>query len=73
SFPDLTENALNSIRYVEFGISSCNIGADSSAHFGKHLVPFLNTYMPYLQILRLWRPDDFPWTSNKFSFHLNTI
>ncbi|CAF5050644.1 unnamed protein product, partial [Rotaria sp. Silwood1] len=19
--------------------------------------------MPYLQTLRLWRPDDFPWTS----------
>ncbi|CAF4731173.1 unnamed protein product, partial [Rotaria sp. Silwood1] len=62
-FHHLTKNALNSIRYAEFGISSCNIGADSSTHIGKQLVPFLNTYMPYLQTLRLWRPDDFPWTS----------
>ncbi|CAF2910983.1 unnamed protein product, partial [Rotaria sp. Silwood2] len=63
-FHHLTNNALNSIQYAEFGISSCNIGADSSTHIGKHLVPFLNTYMPYLQTLRLWRPDDFPWTSS---------
>ncbi|CAF2884475.1 unnamed protein product [Rotaria sp. Silwood2] len=24
--------------------------------------------MPYLQTLRLWRPDDFPWTSIRPSF-----
>jgi hypothetical protein len=29
-------------------------------------VPFLSTYMPHLQTLRLWREDDFPWTSSKF-------
>ncbi|CAF5154487.1 unnamed protein product, partial [Rotaria sp. Silwood1] len=52
-----------SLRYAAFGISSCHIGADSSTHIGKQLVPFLNTYMPYLQTSRLWRPDDFPWTS----------
>ncbi|CAF1070763.1 unnamed protein product [Rotaria sordida] len=59
----LREDALDTVRYAEFGISSCNIGPDNSAHIGKDLIPFLNTYMPYLQTLRLWRPDDFPWTS----------
>ncbi|CAF3190900.1 unnamed protein product, partial [Rotaria sp. Silwood2] len=27
-------------------------------------VPLLSTYMPHLQALQLWRPDDFPWTSH---------
>ncbi|CAF5159574.1 unnamed protein product, partial [Rotaria sp. Silwood1] len=47
----------------EFGIASCNVGDDASTRTGRHLVPFLNTHMPYLQTLHLWRPDDFPWTT----------
>jgi len=65
---DSKENALYTVRYAEFGISSCNIGRNDSIDVGRHLVPFLRIYMPYLQTLRLWRPDDFPWTSSKFSF-----
>ncbi|CAF1022929.1 unnamed protein product [Adineta steineri] len=59
----LRNGALDTVRYAEFGISSCNIGPNSSVHIGKQLVRFLSTYMPYLQTLRLWRPDDFPWSS----------
>ncbi|CAF5128886.1 unnamed protein product, partial [Rotaria sp. Silwood1] len=57
------ENVLNTVRYAEFGIASCNVGDDASTRTGRHLVPFLNTHMPYLQTLHLWRPDDFPWTT----------
>ncbi|CAF3793008.1 unnamed protein product [Rotaria sp. Silwood1] len=64
-FHYLRKSALNTVRYAEFGISSCNVGENDSIQIGKYLVPFLNTYMPYLQTLRLWRPDDFPWTSNE--------
>jgi len=67
------ENVLNTVRYAEFGLSSCNVGENASTQIGKHLMPFLNTHMPYLQTLRLWRPDDFPWTSSKFNFQLTTI
>jgi hypothetical protein len=69
----LRENALSTVRYAEFGITSCNFGENEFVHIGKHLVPFLNTYMPHLQTLRLWKPDDFPWTSRKFIFKQNTI
>jgi hypothetical protein len=62
----LRENALNTVRHAEFGIPSCNFGYNESVEIGKHLVSFLNMYMPHLQTLRLWRPDDFPWTSRKF-------
>ncbi len=63
---DLRNNALSTVQYAEFGISSCNLGQNESINIGKHLVPFLSTYMPHLQTLRLWRPDDFPWTTSKF-------
>ncbi|CAF3459519.1 unnamed protein product, partial [Rotaria sp. Silwood2] len=63
---DLRINALSTVRYAEFGLPSCHTGRDDLAHVGKHLVPFLHTYMPHLQTLRLWRPDDFPWTTSKF-------
>jgi hypothetical protein len=69
----LRENALSTVRHAEFGIASCNFGYDVSVQIGKHLVPFLNIYMPHLQTLRLWRPDDFPWTSSKFIFKQNII
>ncbi|CAF4591121.1 unnamed protein product [Rotaria sp. Silwood2] len=59
------KNALRTIRHAEFRISSCNVGYDESVHIGKYLVPLLSTYMPHLQTLCLWRPDDFPWTSIK--------
>ena len=59
-------NALSTVRYVEFGLPSCHNGSNKEVHIGKHLVPFLSTYMPHLQTLRLWRADDFPWTSSKF-------
>ncbi|CAF4984150.1 unnamed protein product [Rotaria sp. Silwood1] len=67
-FHYLRKSALNTVRYAEFGISSCNVGENDSIQIGKYLVPFLNTYMPYLQTLRLWRPDDFPWTSIRPNF-----
>ncbi|CAF4734955.1 unnamed protein product, partial [Rotaria sp. Silwood2] len=60
---ELRKNALNTVRYAEFGIPSCNLGRNEWIHIGKHLVPLLSTYMPHLQALQLWRPDDFPWTS----------
>jgi hypothetical protein len=60
----MRKNALDTVRYAEFGISSCNIGRKDSIDVGKRLVPFLSIYMPHLQTLRLWRPDDFPWTSS---------
>ncbi|CAF3966103.1 unnamed protein product [Rotaria sp. Silwood1] len=60
------KNALRTIRHAEFRISSCNVGYNESVHIGKYLVPLLSTYMPHLQTLCLWRPDDFPWTSSKF-------
>ncbi|CAM4849521.1 unnamed protein product, partial [Rotaria magnacalcarata] len=60
---NLRKNALRTVQYVELGIPSCNRGPKKSTHLGKRLVPLLITYMPYLQTLRLWRPDDFPWTT----------
>ncbi|CAM4942039.1 unnamed protein product [Rotaria socialis] len=60
---ELRTNALSSVRYAEFCLPSCHYGFDKANHIGKHLVPFISTYMPRLQTLRLWRPDDFPWTS----------
>ncbi|CAF3421409.1 unnamed protein product [Rotaria socialis] len=65
---NLRNNALSNVQYVEFGIPSCNRGPKKSIHLGKRLLPFLVTNMPYLQTLRLWRPDDFPWTTSKFIF-----
>ncbi|UJR38484.1 hypothetical protein I4U23_031152 [Adineta vaga] len=63
AFSHLKNNALSSVRYVEFTIPSCNTGSNESTHVGKHLVPFLKMYMPHIQTLRLWRPDDFSWTT----------
>ncbi|CAF4154420.1 unnamed protein product [Rotaria magnacalcarata] len=63
---ELRTNALSSVRYAEFCLPSCHYGFNKANHTGKHLVPFISTYMPRLQTLRLWRPDDFPWTSSKF-------
>ncbi|CAF3458297.1 unnamed protein product, partial [Rotaria sp. Silwood2] len=63
AFDDLKENVLSIVQHAEFGIPSCNLGNYESIYVGKHLVPFLNSYMPHLQTLCLWRPDDFPWTS----------
>ncbi|CAF3956624.1 unnamed protein product [Rotaria sp. Silwood1] len=62
---DLRTNALSTVRYAEFGLPSCHKCRGDVAHIGKYLVPFLSTYMPNLQTLRLWRPDDFPWTTNQ--------
>ncbi len=59
---------MNTVQYAEFGISSSNFGGNESVQIGKHLVPVLATHMPHLQTLRLWRPDDFPWTTRKFLF-----
>jgi hypothetical protein len=59
-------NALSTVRYVEFGLPSCHRSRGDIVRIGKYLVPFLKTYMPHLQTLRLWRPDDFPWTTSKF-------
>ncbi|CAF1245187.1 unnamed protein product [Adineta ricciae] len=59
----LRKNALNTVRCIEFGLASCNYGSNESIGLGANLVPVLSTYMPHLRILRLWRLDDFPWTS----------
>ena len=69
----MLKNALITVRDAEFGISSCNSGNNESIHIGKHLVPLVGTFMPHLQRLRLWRPDDFPWTSSKLIFKQNII
>ncbi|CAM4768236.1 unnamed protein product [Rotaria magnacalcarata] len=59
---ELRINALNTVRYAEFCLPSCHNGYET-IHIGKRLVPFISTYMPHLQTLRLWRPDDFSWTT----------
>ena len=56
---------MDAVQYAEFGIPSCHRGNNESIHIGQHLVPFLNSYMSHVHTLRLWRPDDFPWTSSK--------
>ncbi len=60
---------MNTVRYAEFSIPSCHGDTNESIHIGKNLVPFLSTYMPNLQTLRLWRPDDFPWTSSMYIYN----
>ncbi|CAF3958003.1 unnamed protein product [Rotaria sordida] len=69
---NLRKNALSTVRHVEFNIPSCNHGPNESIDIGKDLTPFLSTYMPHLQTLCLWRPDDFPWTTMKNSFYFNS-
>ncbi|CAF4422949.1 unnamed protein product, partial [Rotaria sp. Silwood2] len=64
----LRKNALNSVRYAEFCLPSCHNGSNESTRVGKNLVSFLGNYTPYLQTLRIWRPDDFPWTSIRPEF-----
>ncbi|CAF4888580.1 unnamed protein product [Rotaria sp. Silwood1] len=59
----LRKNALSTVRHTEFCLNSCHAGSNESIDNEKNLVPLLTTYMPYLQTLRLWRDDDFPWTS----------
>ncbi|CAF1390118.1 unnamed protein product, partial [Rotaria sordida] len=60
---ELRTNALSSVRYAEFCLPSCHYGYNKANHIGKDLVPFLSRYMPHLQTLRLWRPDDFLFTT----------
>ncbi|CAF1457119.1 unnamed protein product [Rotaria sordida] len=60
---ELRTNSLSSVRCAEFCLPSCHYGFNNANHIGKHLVSLISTYMPHLQTLRLWRPDDFPWTS----------
>ncbi|CAF1495773.1 unnamed protein product, partial [Rotaria sp. Silwood1] len=62
---DLRTEALSTVQYAEFCLPSSSTGSDESIHIGKHLVPFLSTYMSHLQTLRLWRPDDFSWTTTQ--------
>ncbi|CAF1278938.1 unnamed protein product [Rotaria sordida] len=69
AFDELKENALSNVRYTEFSLPSCRFGTNESIHLGKYLVPFLSKYMPYLQTLCLWRPDDFPWSSIRPDFN----
>ncbi|CAF3971907.1 unnamed protein product, partial [Rotaria sp. Silwood1] len=60
---ELRTNALSTVRYVEFCLPSSCTSSNELIHIGQYLVPFLSTYMPHLQTLRLWRLDDFPWTT----------
>ncbi|CAF3478953.1 unnamed protein product, partial [Rotaria sp. Silwood2] len=48
---------------LNFCVPSCHRGSNDVIGVGKNLVPFLARDIPYLQTLRLWRPDDFLWTS----------
>lgn len=57
---------LRTVQYAEFCFPSIHNGDTRKICDGKHFVPFLSKYMPHLQRLRLWRQDDFPWTSSKF-------
>ncbi|CAF4543994.1 unnamed protein product, partial [Rotaria socialis] len=66
AFDKLRKSALTTVRHAEFRLHSCHIGSNKLIHDGKNLIYLLSTYTPYLQTLRLWRNDDFPWTSNKF-------
>ncbi|CAF3420896.1 unnamed protein product [Rotaria socialis] len=68
---ELKNNLLLTVQYAEFGVASCHRGSNESISVGKNLVPFLSTYVPHLQTLRLWRPDDFPWTSIRPGFKLD--
>ncbi|CAF4081245.1 unnamed protein product [Rotaria sp. Silwood2] len=70
---ELKKSALSTVRCAEFGISSCHYGSNDSIHIGKNLLPFLSSYMPNIETLHLWRPDDFPWTSSKFILDKNLI
>ncbi|CAF2865560.1 unnamed protein product [Rotaria sp. Silwood2] len=65
---ELRINALSTVRYAEFCLPSCHNDYET-IHIGKRLAPFISTYMPHLQTLRLWRPDDFPWTTGKFTLN----
>lgn len=68
----MRNNALSTVRYAEFGIPSCHVGSNELTRVGKRFLPFLTAYMPHLQTLRLWRPDDFPWTTSKvYSLNIN--
>ncbi|CAF3645100.1 unnamed protein product [Rotaria socialis] len=64
---ELGANTLSTVRYVEFSLPSCHNSSKREILMCKQLVPFLKQYMPYLQTLHIWRPDDFPWTSSKFT------
>ncbi|CAF1414170.1 unnamed protein product, partial [Rotaria sp. Silwood1] len=63
SFDKLRKNAMTTVQHAEFCLTSCHTGSNESIHTGKNLVSTLSSYMPNLQTLRLWRDDDFPWTS----------
>ncbi|CAF4592800.1 unnamed protein product, partial [Rotaria socialis] len=64
---ELGANTLSTVRYVEFSLPSCHNSSKREILMCKQLVPFLKKYMPYLKTLHIWRPDDFPWTSSKFT------
>ncbi|CAF3188033.1 unnamed protein product [Rotaria socialis] len=70
AFDKLRKSALTTVRHAEFRLHSCHIGSNKLIHDGKNLIYLLSTYTPYLQTLRLWRNDDFPWTSTS-SFSLS--
>ncbi|CAM4837549.1 unnamed protein product [Rotaria magnacalcarata] len=59
----LRTNAFRTVQYAEFCFPSIHNGDTRKICDGKHFVPFFSKYMPHLQRLRLWRQDDFPWTS----------
>ncbi|CAM2705397.1 unnamed protein product [Rotaria socialis] len=68
AFDKLRKSALTTVRHAEFRLHSCHIGSNKLIHDGKNLIYLLSTYTPYLQTLRLWRNDDFPWTSIRPSY-----
>ncbi|CAF1310384.1 unnamed protein product [Rotaria sordida] len=55
---ELSKNALNIVQYANFIILSYHHASNKSIRIGKKPCAF-NTYIPYLQMLRLWQPYDF--------------
>ncbi|UJR29230.1 hypothetical protein I4U23_010444 [Adineta vaga] len=66
AFTDVRMNALRTVQHVEFHCHSIN---KNVASMGNQLVRIVSLWMPYLQTLRICRPDDFPWTSHNSYLH----
>ena len=62
---DVQPHARTSVRHAVFGLQSCHTGNNDLIRAGGQLVTCLSTLFPKLQTLRLWRADDYLWTSGK--------
>ena len=62
---DVQPHARACVRHAVFGLQSCHTGNNDLIRAGGQLVTCLSTLMPNLETLRLWRADDYLWTSGK--------